>query len=64
MKILLSILLITVGMFMVGYSFISFETLNKDLSKATKILKYSLNTLLFICADILILTAFEIMLGV
>ena len=49
---------------MVGYSFISFETMNKDLPKATKILKYSLNTLLFICADILILTAFEIMLGV
>lgn len=64
MNILISILLTIIGTFMLGYSFVLFETMDKDLPKATKILKYSLNTILLICAGLVILTAYEIMLGV
>ena len=49
---------------MLGYSFVLFETMDKDLPKATKVLKYSLNIILLICAGLIILTAYEIMLGV
>ena len=45
-------------------AFVLFETMDKDLPKATKVLKYSLNIILLICAGLVILTAYEIMLGV
>lgn len=64
MKVLISILLIIIGIFILGYSFISFETINPDLPKSKKIVKYVLNTILFLCAGIMIITAYEIMLGV
>ena len=49
---------------MLGYSFVSFETINPNLPKSKKIVKYILNTILFICAGIMIMTAYEIILGI
>ena len=64
MNILISILLITIGTFMLGYSFVSLETMKKDLPKVTKIFMYSLILMLLIFGGLFIIVAYEIMLGI
>lgn len=64
MKVLISVFLILIGVFILCYSFVTFETMNSDLPKSKKIVKYILNTILFLCAGMIIMTAYEIMLGV
>ena len=64
MNILLSIFLTIIGIFMLGYSFVLFETMKKDLPKVTKIFIYSLILMLLVFGGLFIIVAYETMLGI